>query len=104
MKIYSPNKEYSGISASVTFVNGTGETDNPHLIKWFKQHGYKVEETESLGETVPPENINSPDEEQDFSEMDTDMLKAYAEENGIDIGNATSKEGIVKKIKAASKE
>lgn len=44
MKIYSPNKEYTGISASVPFCNGTGETDDPHLIEWFKEHGYTMEE------------------------------------------------------------
>lgn len=43
-KILSPNKEYNGISASVTFVNGVGETNNPQLIDWFKSHGYTVEE------------------------------------------------------------
>jgi hypothetical protein len=43
-KILCPNKEYSGVSASVTFVNGVGETDNPQLIDWFKSHGYTVEE------------------------------------------------------------
>ena len=30
--------------------------------------------------------------------MDLDMLKAYAEENDIDLGKANTKEGIVKKI------
>ena len=44
MKIYSPNKEYTGVSASVPFCNGMGETEDPHLIKWFKDHGYKVDE------------------------------------------------------------
>lgn len=44
MKIYSPNKDYTGVSASVPFCNGMGETEDPHLIKWFKDHGYKVEE------------------------------------------------------------
>lgn len=44
MKIYSPNKEYTGISASVPFCNGVGETKDPRLIQWFKEHGYKVEE------------------------------------------------------------
>ena len=44
MKVYSPNKEYTGISASVPFCNGTGETDDPHLIEWFKEHGSTVEE------------------------------------------------------------
>ena len=31
--------------------------------------------------------------------MDLDMLKAYAEENDIDIGKANTKEGVIKKIK-----
>lgn len=47
MKIYSPNKEYTGVSASVPFCNGVGETNDPHLIQWFKDHGYKVEESEA---------------------------------------------------------
>lgn len=31
-------------------------------------------------------------------------LKAYAEEKGVDLGQASSKEGIIKKIRAAIKE
>ena len=47
MKICSPVKDYTGISASVPFCNGVGETDDPHLIEWFKNHGYEVEETKT---------------------------------------------------------
>lgn len=43
MKVYSPNKEYTGISASFPFATER-ETDDPHLIEWFKEHGYTVEE------------------------------------------------------------
>lgn len=39
-----------------------------------------------------------------FSTMEIDELKAYAAEHGIDLGNATSKDGIIKKIKAGSTE
>lgn len=35
-----------------------------------------------------------------FSVMEIDELKAYAVEHNIDLGNATSKDGIIKKIKA----
>jgi hypothetical protein len=42
-KIIAPNKEYTGISATVGFVGGVGETDNPKLIEWFEAHGYEVE-------------------------------------------------------------
>lgn len=44
MKVYSPNKEYTGVSTSVPFCNGVGETDNPHLLEWFRMHGYEVEQ------------------------------------------------------------
>lgn len=52
MKICSPVKDYTGISASVPFCNGVGETDDPHLIEWFKNHGYEVEETKTDKVTV----------------------------------------------------
>jgi hypothetical protein len=42
-KIYAPNKEYTGISASISFCNGEGKTDDPHLMEWFQNHGYMVE-------------------------------------------------------------
>ena len=31
MKIKSPNKDYTGVSASVPFCNGVGETEDPYL-------------------------------------------------------------------------
>ncbi|BFH66006.1 hypothetical protein J27TS7_08510 [Paenibacillus dendritiformis] len=42
-KVYAPNQQYTGESASVPFVNGVGETDNPQLLQWFEDHGYTVE-------------------------------------------------------------
>lgn len=45
-KVYSPLKSYNGISASVTFVNGVGETDNENLLEWFEERGYTVEREE----------------------------------------------------------
>ncbi|KJJ66559.1 hypothetical protein [Clostridium sp. FS41] len=46
MKVYAPNKNYTGVSASVTFCNGAGETDDPRLLDWFRDHGYEVETPE----------------------------------------------------------
>ena len=43
-KIVANNKEYTGISASVSFVNGVGETSDPYLLDWFREHGYEVVE------------------------------------------------------------
>lgn len=53
MKIYSKNKNYTGVSASVSFCNGCGETDDPYLIEWFRSHGYRVEEEAKTGPKKP---------------------------------------------------
>jgi len=42
-KVLAPNRQFTGVSASVNFVNGEGETGNAHLIGWFRDHGYTVE-------------------------------------------------------------
>lgn len=36
-----------------------------------------------------------------YSSMEIEELKAYAAEHNIDLGNATSRDGIIKKIKSA---
>ena len=45
-KVYAPLQGYNGISASVEFVNGVGETDNENLLEWFEEKGYTVERDE----------------------------------------------------------
>jgi hypothetical protein len=45
-----------------------------------------------------------PKEPSKFEGMDVDQLKTYAGEHGIDIGNATSVNGIIKKITEAEKD
>lgn len=86
-KIIAPNRQYTGMSASVSFANGIGETDKPELISWFKKHGYQVIEVENKEKTL--------------DEMSVDELVVYAFEHKIDIGKATSQSGILDKIKAA---
>ena len=44
MKIYAPVKDACGTWASVRFVDGVGETDDPSLIEWFRRNGYELEE------------------------------------------------------------
>ena len=41
-KIYSNNKQYNGISASVNFVNGVGESNLSDLLAWFQENGYTI--------------------------------------------------------------
>lgn len=55
-KILAPNKDYSGISASVPFINGVGYTDDEDLISWFKEHGYEVEVENTEVENTEVEN------------------------------------------------
>lgn len=49
MKVYSQNKDYTGVSASVPFCGGVGETDDPRLLQWFVEHGYTVEKEQAKG-------------------------------------------------------
>ena len=46
-KVLAPNQQFTGASASVNFVNGVGETDNAHLLDWFRSHGYTVEDAKA---------------------------------------------------------
>lgn len=99
-KIIAPNKSYTGVSASVAFANGKGETDNEHLIKWFKEHGYTVEE-EGEGENPGKEGNQEGEGPKELTDMTVEELTAYAKEKSIDIGNSTSQKGILKKIQDA---
>lgn len=60
-QIIAPNKDYTGESASVTFIRGVGETSDAYLIEWFKEHGYTVIEDDAA--EVPPEAPETPETE-----------------------------------------
>ena len=93
-KVYAPNKKYTGVSATVTFVNGVGESDNADLLAWFERNGYIVEHLEE----APPVPLTP---SKTLGDMNVDELIAYAQEKGIDIGKATSQNGILEKIQEA---
>ncbi len=82
-KIYSPNKGYCGISATVVFVNGVGETENEHLIRWFKEKGYEVKEEKEEGVVS--------------KKMTVEELKEFAKENDIDL-ESEKKADIIEEI------
>lgn len=67
MKVYSPNKDYTGVSASVPFCSGVGETDDPYLLDWFRKHGYTVEET---GDVKVHENEDEPENMEKSEELE----------------------------------
>lgn len=62
-KIYAKNEEYTGVSASVGFVNGVGETSDPHLMEWFREHGYTVVDDEEETNEETSESTVKDDEE-----------------------------------------
>jgi len=41
--IKAPNEQYNGISATIKFENGIGQTDDKKLIRWFEEHGYAIQ-------------------------------------------------------------
>ena len=63
MKVYAPNKQYTGVSARVSFCSGVGETDDPRLLNWFRSHGYEVE-----AHVENPEEIPNVDPEENLAE------------------------------------
>ncbi|BFH60743.1 hypothetical protein [Paenibacillus azoreducens] len=76
-KVYAPNQQYSGLSAGVMFVNGVGETDNPHLLEWFESKGYEVEKDP---DTKLGQPTDSPDPESKKDPNDGDKAEGKAAE------------------------
>lgn len=69
---------FNGIRATVLFTDGVGETDNPELIKWFKNHGYVVETQEKTEkpektekEEVEEVEYKTPDPIDEFDTLDS---------------------------------
>ncbi|MGG1878143.1 Rho termination factor N-terminal domain-containing protein [Paenibacillus cisolokensis] len=93
-KIFAPNKQYNGMSASVPLVNGQGETDDPQLIVWFRKHGYEVEEVET-DHADPGSDL---DLDKPLEEMKLDELKTYAKLKEIELNGLTKKDDILQAI------
>ena len=70
MKIYAPNKQANGVYASVMFVDGVGETDNPRLLEWFRTHGYSLEKCEEV-----PQNTAKKCESNYIIELSNDIVE-----------------------------
>lgn len=96
MKVYAPVKTANGTWASVRFVNGVGETDNPRLIEWFKNHGYRIEETVEKREDFIETALEQCDEP-DFEAMTPNQLREWMREHGYGskIKNTRNKEKLL---------
>ena len=115
MKVYAPVKDFNGVRASVRFVNGVGETDNPREIEWFKNHGYSVEECDismekpeekcdiSIVEIEEEEEelMGYAEKQPDFESMTPNELRDWAKANGLGgvIKNTRNKEKLLELIK-----
>jgi hypothetical protein len=103
MKIYAPVKDTNGIYASVRFVNGVGETNNPALIEWFRKHGYRLETIEKSVEKseVSIEKSVEKCAEPDLDSMTSDEIRTWAKENGLGgvIKNTRNKEKLLELIR-----
>lgn len=88
MKIYAPVKSVNGVYASVRFVNGVGETNDPSLIEWFKTHGYKLEDQKvEQAATVTLDDKSclecQPSDLPDFESMTPFELRDWGREHGL---------------------
>lgn len=78
--------------------------DSGKLISAGKGKTVSYEEYQKVVDELEALKVNSSGPEDEFSKMTVEELKAYAKEHDIDIGNASSQNGIVRKIREASKE
>jgi len=109
MKIYTPVKDATGTWCGVRFQNGVGETNNPRLIKWFKEHGYEMEGDEPTIEVKPsisiistPNDIVEPQNDKvDLDSMNPNELRDWMKANGYgrEIKNIRDKEKLLKIIR-----
>lgn len=130
--IIAPNKEYSGISAGVPFVNGTATTESENAALWFESKGYAVELIAGQPFVVGGRELGKVEEEyiivtdadviaetletsqcieaaiSEIKTMKTDELVAIAADLGIDISECKKvdekREAIISCIKAKNTE
>ncbi|MBU9714424.1 Rho termination factor N-terminal domain-containing protein [Evansella tamaricis] len=92
-KVYSPNKNFNGVVANVTFVEGVGETNSPYSLDYFKRKGYTIKNNEKKDE----ENKG---QSNDLDNMDLKELKALAKEQGVKGYSNMGKQKLISKLEA----
>ena len=104
MKVFAPNKQYTGTSASVPFLNGVGETEDTRLLNWFKNHGYELEEEAQMDfaneQTIPKFQI-LPGE---LGSMKKEELKALADALELKYTTSATNEQLIDMINIELKE
>lgn len=87
-RILAPNKEYTGISAGVSFSNGEGYTEDKWLVDWFENKGYKVIK----------EDVEEDKEEGTLENLTVKELKELAKSKGIEGYSDMKKEELIKAL------
>lgn len=110
MKIFTKVPDFTGIRATVMFVNGQGDTDDPALIEWFRSHGYTIGDGKNdpevkgerdqyhLAEAKLEELKANPTVEfPHFPSMSVDEIRAWAKANklGSKIGALKNKDKLI---------
>ena len=90
--IKAPNKDYTGLSAGVSFVKGKGETEDKWTIGWFKNKGYEVEEKEETEEPI---------ENKPIDKLTKDEIKAKLDELEVEYDTGANKDALVEKLEEA---
>lgn len=110
MKITNKSKKIIGMNGLSILPGETGECpkgyeDNPVIKKYIANGTFTVaDNAEESSPAAPGAGDGEPaGTGKGLSEMTKEELTAYAAENNIDIGNATTKDGIIKKIQEAQK-
>lgn len=104
MKVYAPNKNANGIYANTVFVNGVGETDNENAIRYFRKHGYIIEEPDrELVESANPESGSDvqTEIEPNYADMSVEELRNWMKAHGFgrEIRNIQNKEKLLEIIR-----
>lgn len=100
--IFSPNKEYIGVAATVGFVQGKGETDSDYLADWFKKKGYTVVTSDEVSE-IEEEKVAEEAKEKELTEaklkkMNSAELDELGVELSVDLSECQNKAEKVDKI------
>ncbi|WP_336759429.1 hypothetical protein [Paenibacillus sp. USHLN196] len=100
-KVFAPNEHYTGLSASVMFINGIGETDDEHLLQWFEGKGYTVDRSELDPQT--DEIAKAAELEKKEADKRLKALRKKATDLGIEGAAEKDAETLEAEIEAAGK-
>lgn len=92
MAIIKTKIPFDGYRANLLFVKGVAETDNEHLIEWFKSHGYTVDEKL---------NKEKYEELKRFEKMSVEKIREYLKEHGLGVkmGSLKNKTKLLEMVK-----